>query len=80
MTTTNLMAEKAEPVNSPGVIPYILSHDAENHLQWLKTVFAATEKEMHRDENSKKIAHAALRINGGVVYFSDGSCLSEQVW
>ena len=71
------MAEKTEKEDL-GVIPYILSPDAENHMKWLKTVFAATEKAMHRDEGSKKIIHAALCINGGVI-FSDGSCLPEQV-
>ena len=76
---TSTMAEKEEPANSLGVIPCILSPDAENHLRWLKTVFAATEKVVHRDEGSKKIVHAALRINGGVIYFYDGTCCSEQV-
>lgn len=63
-----------------GVIPYILSPDAKKHMEWLKTVFDAREKSMYCpcDGSTKKVLHASLDMNGGTVYFSDGSCIREQ--
>lgn len=75
---------KSEPeccgVVDNGVIPYILSPNCEKHLEWLEAVFDAKDKTVYRENGSEdgKILHARLRINGGSVYFSDGSCLPEQ--
>lgn len=70
------LKQPAEP--DVGVIPTILSPDGDKHLEWIKDVFGAEENFMYRDETTKKIIHCSLKVNKGMIYLSDGSCMSDQ--
>lgn len=54
----------------PPVVPYLLVHDGRDALDWYCRAFAATV-EYRYDEPDGRVGHAALRINGGVVYVAD---------
>lgn len=54
-----------------GVTAYILSPDCDKHIEWMKTVLGGEEKFLFRSEDKKKVAHAAIAINGGCLYLTD---------
>ena len=61
----------------PGVVPYVLSPDCDKHIEWLKNVFNAEEKEMFRTKKDK-VMHCAMTMNGGYLYLADDSCTMEE--
>ena len=56
---------------SQGVVAYILSTDADKHIEWMKNVLGGVEKFTFRSEDGKKAAYAEIAINGGCLYITD---------
>ena len=63
-----------------GVTPYIMSPDCQKHVEWLKKVFNAEQKEIgHFTKESKTtVMHCNLTINEGTLYLCDYNCMPEQ--
>jgi PhnB protein len=56
----------------PGVVPYIMSSDANAAIDFYKRAFAAEEVgEIMRMEDGKRVMHCQLRINGGAFMLGD---------
>lgn len=55
------------------VTAYILSTEADKHIDWMKDVLGGVERFMFRSEDSKSVAHAAVAINGGCLFITDVS-------
>lgn len=59
-------------MNEPkGVIPYLTVADGEAAIAFYKNVFGATELFRHLAEDGKRLMHARLSINGGILMLSD---------
>jgi hypothetical protein len=56
---------------TPGVSPYLTIDGVLRAIEFYKTVFGAEELGVHMAEDGKRVMHAALRINGGLVMLSD---------
>lgn len=54
------------------VMPYIIARDAAGFLQFMKTVFGATEK-MVRHRDSGEIMHAEVFIGDSVIMFANAT-------
>lgn len=54
----------------PPVVPYLLVHDGPAAVDWYGRAFGATATFRH-DEADGRVGHAALSINGGVIYLAD---------
>lgn len=67
MTTPN---NSVRPKAS-GVVCTIISTSCEEHIKWLKTVFEAEQYEIYMSDDSKRVLHCVLAINGGLLYISD---------
>ena len=50
---------------------YIFSRDATKHLAWLKNVFDAEALEVHHFEDSTRIMHCCIGLNGARMMMSD---------
>lgn len=62
---------KTAPGHQP-LMPYLILHKAENFIEFTKTVFNAVEVyKGYRDDDSKEILHAEVRINGCNIMFAD---------
>ena len=55
----------------PPVSPYITVADANQAIEFYKRAFAATELFRNTTPDGKKIVHAQIAINGGLVMMSD---------
>lgn len=56
-----------------GVVPYILTSNGNKHIEWMKNVLDGVEKFVFRSEDSEKVAHGVVAINGGCLYLTDVS-------
>lgn len=54
------------------VMPYIIVKNADDFLEFMKKVFGATEKMMHRRETGE-IMHAEMFIGDSVIMFANAS-------
>lgn len=59
------------PAAVPPVSPYLTMRDAAKAIDFYKRVFAAEETGRHLADDGKRLMHASLTINGGVVMLSD---------
>ena len=55
----------------PPVIPYLTLSDATAAIEFYKKAFYAQVPDLHHAEDGKRIMHATLLINGGVVMCCD---------
>lgn len=56
----------------PGVIPYLMSKDANAAIDFYKKAFAATEDgERMKMDDGKRVMHSQLTINGGKFMLGD---------
>jgi PhnB protein len=53
------------------LIPELTVSDARGAIEFYKKAFGATEVSAHATPDGKKIMHAALELNGGVVFLCD---------
>jgi uncharacterized glyoxalase superfamily protein PhnB len=59
-----------------GVIPYIITPDCLNHIEWIKTVFGGELQEIHYADDSKaKVTNCSVNVNGGVIFLGDFGCI-----
>jgi PhnB protein len=63
------MAEAAVPT-PPGVVPYLTIAGASDAIEFYKKAFGATELSRMPGPDGK-LMHAALAVNGGVIFLSD---------
>ena len=52
------------------IVPYLIVHDAHSAIAFYKAAFDATA-DIWPHPDGQRVAHAALNINGGMVYLSD---------
>lgn len=64
------MAEESKPTAS-GLIPYILVDGARKAIEFYGRAFGAEEMQVMPAEGSDRLMHAAIRINGGMLFLSD---------
>ena len=55
----------------PGVVATIITNNCKDHIQWIKTVFEAEQYEIYMSDDSKRVVHCVLGLNGGYLYISD---------
>jgi uncharacterized glyoxalase superfamily protein PhnB len=55
-------------VSSQRIVPFIGYEDAAGAIEWLSQVFGFTEKPDQRYEESGRIAHAELELEGSTIY------------
>ena len=65
------------PVNSPGVVAYLLSPDCQQHIEFIKKVFGGKVTSLHHTSDEKKIMHCSMRVNGGEMFLCDQLCTGE---
>jgi PhnB protein len=53
------------------ITPYLTVNGAEKALEFYQNAFGATDIFRHPDEDGKRLFHARMTINGGVVMMSD---------
>lgn len=70
-----IMSKANIPEGYQAVIPYFLVSDGDQFFTFLKTVFEATEKAMHRDGNGR-LMHGEASIDGSIVMFGE----SNETW
>lgn len=79
--------KRSEPSMVHGAIPYLISSDAQKHMEWMKEVFLAEVTSIHwtdaegsplmketkdaKPEEGWQVMHAEVLINNGPVYLSD---------
>lgn len=63
------MAEAYVPPDPP-VVPYLMVHDGPAAVDWYGRALGATV-EFRYDEADGRVGHAALAVNGGVIYLAD---------
>ncbi len=56
---------------TPGVVSTIISTNCQEHIKWLKTVFEAEQYELYMSDDTKRVLHCVLGLNGGILYISD---------
>jgi PhnB protein len=56
---------------NPSLTPHIVVSNAAAAIDFYKAAFGAEETSRHQAPNSKKIMHASLNINGGVLMLND---------
>ena len=63
----------AEPYEQklPPLSPHLAVSDASAAIEFYKKAFGATELSRHMAPDGKRIMHAALQVNGGVVMLND---------
>ena len=63
----------AEPYEQklPPISPHLAVSDASAAIEFYKKAFGATELSRHMAPDGKRIMHAALQVNGGVVMLND---------
>ncbi|MFT3901909.1 MAG: VOC family protein [Niabella sp.] len=62
---------KIAPGHQP-VMPYLILQNAEGFIQFMKTVFGATEiYKGYREDDNTKIMHAEVQLNGCNIMFAD---------
>lgn len=66
MSTLNL------PAGHRRLIPYFLVPDADAFIHFLKAVFGAEDKEMHRDDEGR-VMHAEVTIGDGLLMLGQGT-------
>lgn len=54
----------------PPVVPYLMVHDGPAAVDWYGRALGATV-EFRYDEADGRVGHAALSVNGGVIYLAD---------
>ncbi len=59
----------AEEIDYP-VVPYLIVHDAHAAIDFYKAAFGAYG-DIWPTEDGKRVAHASLHINGGLIYLCD---------
>ncbi len=64
------MAESYEQ-KLPPISPHLAVSDASAAIEFYKKAFGATELSRHMAPDGKRIMHAALQVNGGVVMLND---------
>ncbi|MDQ6698828.1 MAG: VOC family protein [Acidobacteriota bacterium] len=64
------MAEAYEQ-KLPPISPHLAVSDAGGAIEFYKKAFGATELSRHMAPDGKRIMHAALQVNGGVVMLND---------
>lgn len=59
--------------NAPAspVVPYLSLNDANAAIEFYKRAFSAQVADKHMAEDGKRVMHASLLINGGVVMLAD---------
>lgn len=58
-----------------GVVPYLMSPDADKHVEWMKNALGGEVKGIHRTADDAKLAmHCDVAVNGGHVYLADRRC------
>lgn len=65
------MSRSYKPENYNSVSPYLVVAGADNTINFLKTVFGATELRRHSSADGR-IMHAEVRIDDTVVMIADG--------
>lgn len=60
------------PSGHQRVTPYFLVNDADAFIAFLKNVFGAADREMHRDETGR-VRHAEMTIGDAVLMLGQGS-------
>lgn len=60
-----------EPPEVPPVTPYLTVSDAEAAIRFYQRAFEARETSRVAAEDGKRLMHAALALNGGIVMLSD---------
>ncbi len=63
----------AEPYEQalPGLSPHLVVNDASAAIDFYKAAFGATELTRHHTPDGKRIMHASLSINGGMLMLND---------
>lgn len=64
---------RAEPYGQqlPGLSPHLTVNDAAAAIDFYKRAFGATELARHHTPDGKRIMHAALSLNGGMLMLND---------
>jgi PhnB protein len=65
------LAIGVDPAMPRGVVPYLGVSDASAAIAFYKSAFAAAEAGVIMAEDGKRVMHAQLIINGGMLMFSD---------
>jgi PhnB protein len=67
------MAEQGDTRDLNGVIPHIVIRDnrGEEAIAFYKTAFGAEETRRNLAQDGKRLMHAQLRINGGLLFLND---------
>lgn len=63
--------EAREPLPLPPVTPYLTVPDAAAAIAFYERAFGAVERERNLTPDGRKIMHAEIELNGGVVMLSD---------
>jgi PhnB protein len=63
------MSNESEEETLPPIVPYLSVHDAKAAIAFYEAAFGATAHVWPHPDG--RVAHAALRINGGDLYLSD---------
>jgi PhnB protein len=63
------MAQAYVPPDPP-IVPYLMVHDGPAAVDWYGRALGATVEFRH-DEADGRVGHAALAVNGGVIYLAD---------
>ncbi len=66
------MTDLKIPAGHHRLNPYFLVHEPEGFMSFLKEVFGATEKEVHRNEDGRMM-HAEYRIGDSALMFGESS-------
>lgn len=59
------------------VIPYLLSPDCKQQVEWLKNVFDGEVKQMFHAEGDK-VMHCSVAVNNGLIYLADTDCIAAK--
>lgn len=70
MSTTH-SEQNRPPLPPTAVVPYLALENATAAIEYYKKVFDAQVFDHHLAEDGKRVTHATLVINGGVVMLSD---------
>lgn len=81
MNQTAETAKAAATASIPGVVPYIMSKDANAAIDFYKRAFAATQEgDIMRMDDGRRVMHCQLSINGGAFMLGDAMPEYGHAW
>jgi len=69
--STTTSEQNNQPFPYGPIIPYLTLSDATAAMEFYKKAFAAEVRDLHHAQDGKRVMHATLIINGGVVMLCD---------